>query len=535
MTQHGRLTAALSVEAPRAASPHRPGGRGRLSGLTSMVVQSAGSPLPAGLRTSLEADLSEATAPHVTPLRGGRAKGLEQEAAQTARRVADLPEHPVKARPTARHSFGDVRVHTDPPAAASAAGLSARAYTVGPHIVFTTGQFSPGTPRGRQVLAHELTHVLQQSGLGPGEQVAQCEEFGDNARFESLPGPPPRALLLAPYRDEVIAEELYGDPAAPVEFAPDDATVVMIDPDRLLDRWRPLFGGEPAPARNTWPFPGFSSRDARDYLDERVAALAINLMLGRAVITLDDDRIIEAPLSWFDDQDLDILPVVPPRDTREEADAQVAEFAGTDTRGMTVVAFFRSDGLIWPTLINPQTAPRVFSVYFQARDAALADVRATEGTFVDLLFWYIGARMLPGRGTGSGAQARLVIEGGRTLTAEEMVIVGRLLREGRSVRVLAESTRHGVRTADFLVDGVRTELKTISSLTSRDLSGALGRRILEGAGQAPHIIADVRGQAGLTRELAERAIRRAFGADTLSRIQQIRVIGRDFDLIVPRI
>ncbi|MCL4859212.1 MAG: hypothetical protein KJZ93_07385 [Caldilineaceae bacterium] len=99
---------------------------------------------------------------------------------------------------------------------------------------------------------------------------------------------------------------------------------------------------------------------------------------------------------------------------------------------------------------------------------------------------------------------------------------------------MEESTQQGVRTADFLVDGVRTELKTISNLTSPDLSGALGRRILEGAGQAPHIIADVRQQAGLTRALAERAVRRAFGADSARRIQQIRVIGHEFDLTVPR-
>lgn len=123
---------------------------------------------------------------------------------------------------------------------------------------------------------------------------------------------------------------------------------------------------------------------------------------------------------------------------------------------------------------------------------------------------------------------------GRTLTPAEWNIVDQLTREGRTVRVLEESTQQGVRTADFLVDGVRTELKTISNLTSPDLSGALGRRILEGAGQAPHIIADVRQQAGLTRALAERAVRRAFGADSARRIQQIRVIGHEFDLTVPR-
>ncbi|XXF79126.1 hypothetical protein P2318_05075 [Myxococcaceae bacterium GXIMD 01537] len=96
---------------------------------------------------------------------------------------------------------------------------------------------------------------------------------------------------------------------------------------------------------------------------------------------------------------------------------------------------------------------------------------------------------------------------------------------------MAESTR---RTADFLVDGVPMELKTISALTARDISGALARRILEGAGQAAHIIVDARRQAGMSIDVARRACARAFGADTTRRIRAIRVIGRDFDILETR-
>lgn len=62
------------------------------------------------------------------------------------------------------HDFGRVRVHTDHTAADSAERLSARAYTVGADIVFGRGQFSPETNEGRRLLAHELTHVIQQGG-----------------------------------------------------------------------------------------------------------------------------------------------------------------------------------------------------------------------------------------------------------------------------------------------------------------------------------------------------------------------------------
>jgi len=60
------------------------------------------------------------------------------------------------------HDFSQVRVHTDSYAARSARAIDARAYTVGRNIVFGAGQFLPGTQMGRQLLAHELTHVVQQ-------------------------------------------------------------------------------------------------------------------------------------------------------------------------------------------------------------------------------------------------------------------------------------------------------------------------------------------------------------------------------------
>jgi hypothetical protein len=59
--------------------------------------------------------------------------------------------------------FGGVRIHTDNP---SAKDVSARAYTVGNDVVFAPGQYAPGTAQGDRLLAHELTHVVQQSA-GP--------------------------------------------------------------------------------------------------------------------------------------------------------------------------------------------------------------------------------------------------------------------------------------------------------------------------------------------------------------------------------
>lgn len=73
--------------------------------------------------------------------------------------------------PAARHFFeprfgfdlSGVRVHTDSAARQSARAINARAYTLGNNIAFADGEYSPGTDRGRQLLAHELAHVAQRS------------------------------------------------------------------------------------------------------------------------------------------------------------------------------------------------------------------------------------------------------------------------------------------------------------------------------------------------------------------------------------
>jgi hypothetical protein len=71
--------------------------------------------------------------------------------------------------------FSQVRVHSGAAAEQSAREMHANAYTVGHNIVFGAGQFAPGSPEGRRLLAHELTHVVQQSGL-EGMQTDRANE-----------------------------------------------------------------------------------------------------------------------------------------------------------------------------------------------------------------------------------------------------------------------------------------------------------------------------------------------------------------------
>jgi uncharacterized protein DUF4157 len=103
---------------------------------------------------------------------------FEQEADTMAERIARQSMPPVQRL----HDFGQVRIHTDEQAAASARAVNALAYTVGQDIVFGADQYVPHTFNGRRLLAHELTHVLQQqhlrAAIGRVQRVGVFESIG---------------------------------------------------------------------------------------------------------------------------------------------------------------------------------------------------------------------------------------------------------------------------------------------------------------------------------------------------------------------
>jgi hypothetical protein len=71
------------------------------------------------------------------------------------------------------HDFGSVRIHTDARAAESARTVHALAYTVGTDVVFEQGRYRPETGEGKQLLAHELAHTIQQSEASPQGQLSR--------------------------------------------------------------------------------------------------------------------------------------------------------------------------------------------------------------------------------------------------------------------------------------------------------------------------------------------------------------------------
>ena len=114
------------------------------------------------------------------------------------------------------YDFGAVRVHRDVRAAESARAVHAQAYTVGHDIVFDSGGFAPQTETGRRLLAHELTHVVQQTSAGDHRESAAppivrydlrhrvaARESGIAPSLRRKPGPVP-PVAAPPFYQEVL-------------------------------------------------------------------------------------------------------------------------------------------------------------------------------------------------------------------------------------------------------------------------------------------------------------------------------------------
>ncbi|HEX2057908.1 MAG TPA: DUF4157 domain-containing protein [Actinomycetota bacterium] len=136
------------------------------------VRRVAASPSPSVRRRATKADAAGGAPPIVNDVVSGAGRSLD-------------PDTRSFMESRFRHDFSDVRIHTGSRAAESARAVNAVAYTVGPNIVFEEGVYRPETDAGRRLIAHELTHVIQQ-GVGDSSIRPESEnEFGDNTILDA--------------------------------------------------------------------------------------------------------------------------------------------------------------------------------------------------------------------------------------------------------------------------------------------------------------------------------------------------------------
>ena len=187
------------------------------------VLSSSGQPLEPGIRGDMESRFGYDFAVMRMPDSKEQVQQLcpsceVEDAAQPKLKVADSPNHDIQNdtdtpalrgggaplpdfekrffEPRFGSDFRNVRIHTDQKAAEAARDINAQAFTLGQDIGFASGHYAPGTDHGRRLLAHELTHVLQQKSkiYSPKIQRRVSWHFYCAANSHSAP-PNPRAAL----------------------------------------------------------------------------------------------------------------------------------------------------------------------------------------------------------------------------------------------------------------------------------------------------------------------------------------------------
>lgn len=123
--------------------------------------------------------------------------------------------------------FGGVRVHSDGAAASAAQAVQARAYTAGRDIVFGAGQYAPATVEGKRLVAHELTHVVQQD-----QAAVRCHE-PKSAAQEAAPGLD-HAPGLGPVAPQATGHRLIQRQAAACPARPADEATTSRTPGGIL-------------------------------------------------------------------------------------------------------------------------------------------------------------------------------------------------------------------------------------------------------------------------------------------------------------
>jgi hypothetical protein len=144
--------------------------------IVNQSLRTAGRPLDPATREFMEnsfsGDFSALRVRSNPPALGPSHDEYETQADEQANRIAGSRSE-MRATPS-RYDFSAVRVHTGPAASLAAKSVDANAFTLGHDLVFGEGRYAPHTPEGRRLLAHELTHVIQQGGVARSLQRASA-------------------------------------------------------------------------------------------------------------------------------------------------------------------------------------------------------------------------------------------------------------------------------------------------------------------------------------------------------------------------
>ena len=120
------------------------------------------------------------------------------------------------------YDFSEVKIHNNPDAVKSSRSINALAYTTGNNIVFNENQFSPETDSGKKLLAHELTHVVQQNKSVGQKSIQRQDKDADDKNLQitkriELPAPQDKLSTVVSSPENKKAEN--EDPHPGIDFS----------------------------------------------------------------------------------------------------------------------------------------------------------------------------------------------------------------------------------------------------------------------------------------------------------------------------
>lgn len=361
------------------------------------------------------------------------------------------------------YDFSNVRVHADAAAERSARDVRAHAYTVGHNVVFGAGRFQPGANEGRRLLAHELTHVVQQASVPTLQlQPAGPSRTGRILSLKETDVDPKRkqARKLTGQTIAKVCRSISagaGKANCPVTLEP--GSPVTIVADKAGGAWLQIITPEQVP--------GFGAKEPlyvmAAFVEEVTAAAQAPVPQSGGPVIKDilrfnetvpikgivqnqpnyidhfSGRLESAPLG----PDITFFPKtgaasqtgtsIPKGDFFIDADPlsgfslgqnqvyksrAVAEAVVTDlmtqSPDVPTYAYYLQDGIIFPTTLSDTTIPNLMPFIRQKREQDFKDIQATADLAKEIAWWYVGARfpirLRPGGGFAAGKEAAKQLE-----------------------------------------------------------------------------------------------------------------------------
>jgi hypothetical protein len=174
--------------------------------------------------------------------------------------------------------FNEVHVHTDSEADTLNRDLRARAFTTGQDIFFRQGEYSPGSSSGQELIAHELTHVVQQNGNKIKRKGKINRKTNTKGKFN----------ITRDTKDTLIREKDTPEPEKLSLPKPETGPIAPTVPPRAMTPTRPT--GRAIPPKPTKPLPPVPSRE-RPELPERPLTPALKRKITIVTNQLIDKRV----------------------------------------------------------------------------------------------------------------------------------------------------------------------------------------------------------------------------------------------------